>query len=72
MTFDPNYDPYDHLQRLDDLVTQLIAANNHTQNTLLELTEQHKMLVSHLKANKQLMSRINLDIELLKNNHFKP
>jgi hypothetical protein len=64
MMFDPNYDPYDHIQRLDDLVNQLIAANNHCQQALLELTDQHRILIAQLKQQRDQIRDLKRRLEL--------
>jgi hypothetical protein len=65
---DPLFDPYEQLQKHEHLIAQLIAANNHLQDLMLDLTQQHQQLVQHSKSNKQLLLKLTIDLELIKNN----
>jgi hypothetical protein len=64
MLFDPNYDPYEHLQHLENLVQQLISANNHCQQALMEITSQHRNLIAVIKQHKSEIADLRRRLDL--------
>ena len=71
--FDPNFDPYaqlsihqQELERQHDVINQLIEAHNNNNNTLLELTNQHRSLVRLNTMLRQEIQQLRSEISLLR------